>query len=195
MWQVSTYRTTGCPKMHGSTKEFFPPTAAMLMVSLLPDALPHCDPHGVRAVPKGCRGKLWQLLGGLLLVLHERRASFVRSCQRRLMSVVGVKRKRGASLFEKGKWETIYQFQKVVVNAPKFGQDWIEKSVGLTGKWYHGPIFVHSERCELSTPTQHSPSAGKHACWRRQAWFSGMWWTTTTVHHLLYHPSAWLSCS
>ncbi len=34
--------------------------------------------------------------------------------------MVGVERKSGASLFEKGKWETAYKFQEVVVNATKF---------------------------------------------------------------------------
>jgi hypothetical protein len=85
------------------------------------------------------------------------------------MSVVGVERKSGASLFEKGKWETAYQFQEVVVNATKFGQDCIKKPVHPTGKWYHSPIFVHSEKCQCQLPLQHSPSAGKHSCWRRHA--------------------------
>jgi hypothetical protein len=49
------------------------------------------------------------------------------------MSVVGVERKSGASLFEKWKWETVYQFQEVDGNAPKFGQDCIKKSVQPTG--------------------------------------------------------------
>ena len=58
------------------------------------------------------------------------------------MSVVGVERKSGASLFEKGKWETAYQFQEVVVNATKFGQDCIKKPVQPTGKWYHSMVTV-----------------------------------------------------
>ena len=68
------------------------------------------------------------------------------------MSVVGVERKSGASLFEKGKWETAYQFQEVVVNSTKFGQDCIKKPVQSTGKRYRGPIFVHSEKCQCQLP-------------------------------------------
>ena len=100
------------------------------------------------AVPKGCRGKLWQVRGGLFVGVEHA----LHGVGGEGMSVVGVERKSGASLFEKGKWETAYQFQEVIVNATKFGQDCIKKPVQPTGKWYHSPIFVHSEKCQCQLP-------------------------------------------
>ena len=108
----------------------------MLLETLLPHMLPHCNPHGVRAVPKGCRGKLWQFRGGLFVGVEHA----LHGVGGEGMSVVGVERKSGASLFEKGKWETAYQFQEVVVNATKFGQDCIKKPVHPTGKCTHETI-------------------------------------------------------
>ncbi len=112
-------------------------TAAMLMGLLFRTRF-HSAILMADDVPKGRDRKLWQIWGGWF--------ASVLSGKWKMSNDTGWSReKSGASLFEKGKQEAVYQFQTVGKNATKFGQDCIEKPIGPTGICCHTLIFFHSD--------------------------------------------------
>ena len=99
-------------------------------------------------VPKGQSGKLWQNWGVGF-------ACFARCKRQKWIGVVTEgqqqwleSRKNGASLFQNGKWEAVYQFHPVEKNANKILQP--------TGKRVPDSCFSSSKS-----------SPGKQACWTR----------------------------
>ena len=141
----------GCPKKHRSTEKYHSADCCHV----------HGDPSSTRASTlqsswssEPCQkvagknyGKFWEDCCWCCMKKEHALHGVGKEGQCKWLEL----REKVAPLYLKMENGKLYQFQEVDVNATKFGQDYIKKSVGPTGKWYHSPVFIHSNWCNVNS--------------------------------------------